>query len=261
MPSEAFDPGLDIRLRATSLTLEYGKGVFGPAMEMRRLEAIRRSLRDPHCSGPDPVYGIAMDIGEIADASELRERFLLFGAVVYSSGCLGEEPVRSQGHVHAVAPHCGWSTPELFEIWQGRALIYAQESTSDHPGRCVAVEAGPGDQVVVPPSWAHSVVNASVTEPLVFGALCERQYGFVYDQIRARGGLAWFPVLRGNQIEWERNPRYFSSSLRVRGTRAYPELGLDSAVPIYRQFKANPDRVQWVSDPGRVAGIWPTFEP
>ena len=25
-----------------------------------------------------------------------------------------DEPVRSQGHIHSIAPHCGWSTPELF---------------------------------------------------------------------------------------------------------------------------------------------------
>src|SRR6202167_5312917 len=84
----------------------------------------------------------------------------LFGVVVYASGRLGDEPVRSQGHIHAIAPHCGWSTPEVFEIWEGRAIVYAQESAEDDPGRCFAVTAGPGDKVVVPPGWAHAVINA-----------------------------------------------------------------------------------------------------
>ena len=39
---------------------EYGPGMYGPLPEMRRLEAIRPRLRGPNCSGPDPVYGIAM---------------------------------------------------------------------------------------------------------------------------------------------------------------------------------------------------------
>jgi len=259
--SEPFDSGLDIRLRPGSLAFDYGEGIFGPAVEMRRLDDIRKSLRDPDCSGPDPVYGIAMDVGNAADASELRRRFLLFGVVAYASGRLGEEPVRSQGHIHAVAPHCGSSTPELFEIWQGRAIIYAQETVSDNPGRCVAVEVDPGDQVVVPPSWAHCVVNASTTEPMVFAALCERQYGFVYDGVRAHGGLAWFPLLREDRIEWQPNPRYSASSLQVRGRRMYPELSIDPTVSIYKQFKTDPDRMQWVSEPARIADIWPTFEP
>jgi glucose-6-phosphate isomerase len=261
LDSVRFDSGLDIQRRHGSLDFEYGNGVFGPPAEMRRLDDIRPSLRDPHCAGPDPVYGIAMDVGRAKDLAELQRRFLLFGVVAYASGHLGEEPVRSQGHIHAIAAHCGWSTPELFEVWQGRAVIYAQEFADDNPGGCIAVEAGPGDQIVVPPNWAHCVINASATEPMVFGALCDRQYGFVYDGVRAHGGLAWFPLLRNGRIQWEANPRYSDSTLEVRGPRPYPELGLDAAVPIYRQFEANPERVQWVSEPARVESVWPSFKP
>jgi glucose-6-phosphate isomerase, archaeal len=256
-----FDPGFDIRLNPASLGFQYGAGVFGPAPELRRLDDIRKSLRDPHCAGPDPVYGIAMDVGRTADLPELRRRYLLFGAVVYASGRLGDEPVRSQGHVHTIAPHCGWSTPELFEIWEGRAIIYAQDSAGDDPGRCVAIEAGPGDHVVVPPGWAHAVINAGESERLVFGALCERQYGFVYDGVRAHGGLAWFPLLRNGTMEWQPNPRYVPSRLTVRRARTYPELGILPGVPIYGQFEADPDRLQWVSEPARVAAYWNTLEP
>lgn len=256
-----FDPGFDISVEPDGLSFQYGAGVFGPAPELRRLNDIRRSLRDPQCTGPDPVYGIAMDVGKTADLPELQRRYLLFGAVIYASGQLGEEPVRSQGHVHAVAPHCGWSTPELFEIWEGRAIIYAQECAGDDPGRCIAVEAGPGDHVVVPPGWAHAVINASDSERMVFGALCERQYGFVYDGVRAHGGLAWFPLLRGGRIEWQANPRYETSQLSVHNARHYPELGILPDLPIYRQFEADPDRLQWVSEPARVASLWSTLEP
>jgi len=256
-----FDPGFDIRLRPKSLTFEYGENVFGPQPELRRLDEIRRSLRDPQCQGPDPVYGIAMDVGERTDAEELRRRFLLFGAVVYASGRLGEEPVRSQGHVHAIAPHCGWSTPEVFEIWEGHAILYAQEFAADQPGRCIAVEAGPGDHMVAPPGWAHCVINASETERMVFGALCERQYGFVYDAVRAHGGLAWFPLLRDGVVTWQANPRYEASRLQQRRARTYPELGIAAGVPIYRQFQQDPERLQWVSEPARAAELWKTLEP
>lgn len=259
--ASGFDPGFDIRLAPGSFVFEYGQGVFGPQPEMRRLDEIRKSLRDPQCSGPDPVYSIVMDVGEQADAPQLRSRYLLFGAVVYASGSLGEEPVRSQGHVHAVAPHCGWSTPELFEIWEGHAVVYLQECTTDGPGRCFAVEAGPGDHVVAPPGWAHCVINASEAERMVFGALCDRQYGFVYDGVRAHGGLAWFPLRRGERIDWQANPRYEQSSLMERRARAYPELGLRTGVPIYRQFQQEPDRLQWVSEPAPLASLWKSLEP
>jgi glucose-6-phosphate isomerase len=260
-PERAFDPGIDVRLHASELSFEYGPGVTGPVTEMRRLDEIRPSLREPQCAGPDPVYGIAMDVARREDAEQLQRRYLLFGVVAYAEGRLGDEPVRSQGHIHAPAPHSGWSTPELFEIWQGRAIIYAQEFAEDNPGRCIAVQAGPGDQVVVPPGWAHCVINADENSRMVFGALCERQYGFVYDGVRAHGGLAWFPLICKDGIEWQPNPRYQASPLDVRGPRLYPELGLDPDVAIYRQYQQNPEAVQWVSEPARMASLWPTLEP
>jgi glucose-6-phosphate isomerase len=96
---------------------------------------------------------------------------------------------------------------------------------------------------------------------MMFGAWCDRQYGFVYDGIRAHHGLAWFPVLDSEwNIRWEPNPSYRSSELSIRSARGYPELGLDPNTPIYEQFAANPESVQWVSQPASVATVWPAFE-
>jgi glucose-6-phosphate isomerase, archaeal len=256
-----FDPKLGVHSHTGDLNFTYDEGVFGPEPEFRRLDDIRRSLRNPRCAGPDPVYSIVMDVGRREHRDELERRMLLFGVVVYAAGQLGDEPVRSQGHIHAIAPHCGRSTPELFEIWEGHAIIYAQERADDDPGRCFAVTAGPGDKVVVPPNWAHSVINADPKAHMMFGAWCDRQYGFVYEAIRARHGLAWFPVLDAQQnIRWERNPAYRSTDLLIRSPRAYPELWLDPEVPIYEQFATNPDSVQWVSEPARAAPLWADFE-
>ena len=257
-----FDPGLALSLSETALTFEYGPGVFGPAHEMRRLDAIRPSLLDPQCSGPDPVYGIAMDVGRESERTVLQQRMLLFGAVVYAAGRLGDEPVRSQGHIHAVAPHSGWSPPEIFEIWSGTAIVYAQQRAEKEPGRCIAVEAKAGEQVVVPPGWAHCVMNADPTSRMSFGAWCDRQYGFDYTGVRAHHGLAWFPLLtESGAIDWRPNPRYAPSKLEHHRPRPYPELGLDAKRSLYRQFVDNPDSVMFVADPERAAGVWPTFAP
>jgi glucose-6-phosphate isomerase len=244
------------------MNFQYGPGVFGPRPEYRSLDSIRASLRDPHCAGPDPVYAIAMDVGRSEDRDELNRRMLLFGIVMYASGRLGHELVRSQGHVHAVSPHCGWSTPELFEIWKGHAIVYGQQKSGNDPGVCIAVHAGPGDRVVMPPGWAHYVANSDPGAVLIFGAWCDRQYRFEYTQMQAHHGLAWFPeIADDNAIRWQANPNYSGSKLQTRMARNYPELALSPAVPIYEMVRQDPESIQWISDPGRFTKDWECFEP
>jgi glucose-6-phosphate isomerase len=257
-----FDPALSVSLAPDELRFIFGSDTTGPQTELRKLDAIRASLLDPKCTGPDPVYGIVMDVARPADMPALRQRMLLFGVVAYAAGRLGEEPVRSQGHVHAIAPHSGWSPPEIFEVWEGSAIIYAQRTAEDNPGECVAILARPGDKVVVPPSWAHCVINANPRERMVFAAWCDRQYGFVYDDVRRHHGLAWFPVFDAkNQIEWRANPAYQPSSIQVRCAREYPELNLNSQRSLYQHFLDDPASVQWVSDPAQKATLWRNFQP
>ncbi len=257
-----FHPMIDVRLNRESLKFDYGFGVFGPQCEFRRIDDIRSSMLDRNCSGPDPVYAIAMDVGRISHRAELQRRGLLFGVVAYASGKLGQEFVRSQGHVHAISRYCGSSTPELIEIWQGRAVVYTQETADDNPGRCFAVEAESGDKVVVPPGWAHCVINVDPNKVMVFGAWCVRDYCFDYRAIRAHGGLAWFPLSDEKEhIKWEHNPTYQARGIVKKHAREYPELNVCRETPIYEQFSRNPDSVQWISDPAKVARSWERFEP
>ena len=53
--SAKFDPRLGVHSHADDLTFRYDEGVFGPQPEFRRLDHIRRSLRELRCDGPDPV--------------------------------------------------------------------------------------------------------------------------------------------------------------------------------------------------------------
>lgn len=256
------NPGFDIRPATGPPGWSYGPGTFGPPAELRLLDAIRPSLRDPRCAGPEVVYAIVMDVGREQHRADLVQRHLLFGAVAYAAGRLGDEPVRSQGHIHAASPRNGWSTPELYEIWQGRACILMQETANDDPGHCFAITAGPGEVVLVPPGWAHATISADPREPLVFGAWCDRAYGFVYDGVRAHGGLAHFPILtQAGDISWTANPLYHPRPLVCRAPRIYHEFGLEPGVPIYRQYEQDPGRFDWVPDPQLKSGHWKHFEP
>lgn len=257
-----FDPGLGILPTTDPMGFQYGKDVFGPAVENRRLEDIRNSLMEPSCDGPEIVYSIAMDVGKNKHRELLKEMHLLYGVVTYAAGKLGREPVRSQGHIHKVSTYSGWSTPEVYEIWSGEAIIYMQEEAEDQPGRCYAVYARPGEVVIVPPYWVHATISANPEIPLTFGAWCDRDYGFWYDKVRAHNGIAWFPVFNDkNEIEWIPNPNYNSSELIRKSPSDYTELGIRKGKSIYRTFEEAPDTFLYVPQPQLKEEIWERFEP
>lgn len=256
-----FDPGFNINPNFNMMKMEYGDGVFGPVMEKRTIDAIRPSLKDPNCEGPEIVYSIAMDVGRESDRDDLFSKNLLYGTVMYASGSLGEEPIRSQGHIHAVSKSCGMSTPEVYEIWSGKAYIYMQETAKDSPGRCYAVLGEPGDVIVVPPGWAHSTISADPSEPLVFGAWCVRDFGFDYEDVRAHNGLAFFPVLHGDDIVWEKNESYTKCELIIKKPEEYKLLDIEKGVSIYKQYILNPDRFLYVVNPSIKSKVWESFIP
>lgn len=241
----------------------YGEDCFGPKPEFRRLSDIRKSLLNPGCTGPEYVYGIAMDVGKKIHRKQLIEMGLLFGLVSYASGTLGKEPIRSQGHVHIKSSGANnWSTPEVYEIWSGNAVVYMQEYVLDDPGRCFAVYAGPGEVVIVPPGWGHAAINITPDQEMIFGAWCVRDYGFDYSDVREHNGLAWFPLFETDgSITWERNRSYETSELIEKEPRIYPEFEIETGIPIYTQFENDPGRFSFVPRPDLYQQMWENFIP
>lgn len=254
-----FYPGFDIQVDEETMDFHYGEDVFGPVPEKRTLEAIRSSLKDKDCKGPEVLYSIVMDVGKKKDLEAMLKRNLLFGAVHYAKGCVGKEPVRSQGHIHAISPSCNASTCEVYEIWDGEAFIYMQESGKDNAGTCFAIHARAGDVVIVPPGWVHATINANIHKSMSFGAWCVRDFGFDYKDVREHHGIAYFPTVDKDVISWEKNTNYKTSHLKVMQAITYPQFGLKPGIPIYTQFEHNPDAFLFVSQPSQKEKEWEAF--
>ena len=249
-------PGFDIQVNKNPLGFQSGEDVFGPIPELRTLDSIRRSLRNPDSKGSEVLYCISMDVGKKEDFKLMEERNLLFGVVTYASGTIGDEPVRSQGHIHAISPSCNASTCEVYEIFDGEAFIYMQESGQDDAGECYAIYAKVGDVIIVPPGWVHATINANIHQNMTFGAWCVRDYGFDYEDVKKHKGIAFFPVVKNDKIEWEMNKSYKKAHLTIKRAREYPEFEIEKGKPIYTQFQENPDKFLFVSKPQFIKNTW-----
>lgn len=253
--------GFSIQADIEQLDFIYGNDVYGPTTEKRKLDDVRKSLSDPHVEGPTYIYAVAMDVAKKQHQEDLIQRNLLYGAMIFSQGRIGEEPVRSQGHIHAISTSCNASTCEVYEIWSGEAYIYMQESAKDHPGKCYAIHAVSGDVVIVPPNWAHATINANPSIPMLFGAWCVRDYGFEYEDVRAHQGLAYYPKYLRNTITFHKNNTYKSEDIIVKEARTYPEFNITYGVPIYTQYEMDKNRFNFVTNPRIASKLWDSFEP
>ena len=191
-----FNPGFDIIPTVNPMGFKYGADVFGPQVENRYLRDIRGSLSDPQCDGPEIVYSIAMDVGKCKHREMLERMHLLYGVVTYAAGRLGKEPIRSQGHIHWVSKYSGWSTPEVYEIWTGEAIIYMQEYAEDNPGRCFAVYAKAGDVVMmlVPDELCADIYNKQVAPYMTEGKALAFAHGFNIHFIRELLGFRFLTM-------------------------------------------------------------------
>ena len=97
--------GLTISINNQTLSIEYGKDVFGPAAEWRKFNDIKHIYLNPNCEGPEISYGIMMDIGKGIHRELLSEHKILFGAMIFATGQVGNEPIKSQGHIHKTSIH------------------------------------------------------------------------------------------------------------------------------------------------------------
>ncbi len=248
--------GMDIELDLEGLRFVFGSDMHGVPSEQRKLDAVRASLMDPQCAGPDLLYTIYMDFCREADRARILADGLLYGGVIYTAGAMGREFVRSQGHRHTRNAH-GVSFPEVYEFWHGRGLLYMQKEVGPQITDCRVIECGPGDVAIVPPDWVHLTVNVG-QGPLAFGAWCARGQGFDYEGVRRLRGGAWYFLVDGTRVP---NPRYTRVAEPVpQPVRDYPEFDLVQQRPVYEQYLERTARLRFMSHPHEFMDEWASLE-
>lgn len=245
--------GLDLRLDEQRLALAFGPEIIHPTGEIRRLDHVRASLANPYATGPDHLYTIYMDIARHEDFPALKEQGLLYGAVVYNVGTIGQERLRSQGHIHSEKPGTGLRYSEIYEFWSGQGLIYLQKECAPEVSEAYLIPVSAGDKVVIPYGWVHLVVTLG-EDILSFGAWCARANQLEYGPLRALGGPAYFVQADGSL---RKNPRYSRvAEVRYLQPENLPALGLPLDQPIYAAWQERPDLLTFMANPEITGDLW-----
>ena len=143
--------------------------------------------------------------------------------------------------------------PEVYTHYFGELYLYAQRR---HNGEtpalddCVLYRMKPGRSIMIPPGYAHILINPSDT-PALMGGLYSPDAIHEYGPIREMGGAAYYLLDDAGPERVVPNPRYSSfPPLRqiddLAGTRFAPP---DDQHPLWAAFTADPQRYAFITDP------------
>ncbi len=177
---------------------------------------------------------------------------LTYSFVLLPSGQVGGEFVKTRGHYHPEMPGSDLAYPEVYSHILGRPYLLMQHRSgdrADHLDDCVLIELSDGVSVMIPPGYAHILINPT-DEPAVVAGLYSRSFKGSYDPITEMAGAAYF-VLNDGGEQVVPNRRYSDCPpLRrlsnLTGTQFEPPNG---DRPLWTSFLDEPNRYTFLTDP------------
>ncbi len=203
--------GFRLLLDADSLEVDTdGTLVF--SRTARTAESMQHVLRSPGAvSALDQEMYYTYYPMHAGKAQHVLDRYkLTYSLVVMPSLSIDGEFVKTQGHYHTSMPGTPYGYPEVYTQLWGHLLLFLQKrngANPDTPLDCVLIDMTPGTTVIVPPDYAHVLINTTDKIALMAG-LYSPEFKPDYTEVYAHRGLAYYILDQGGDITIEPNPRY-----------------------------------------------------
>lgn len=191
----------------------------------------------------DRIYDFYVGLEEKSDQGVFAAAGLRYDLIVVYPGAIAGEFKKTSGHEH-IGPY-----PEIYEVLSGTALFLLQKGTGTAIDHFAAIEAAPGQKILVPPGYGHATVNIGQT-PLVFADLvfdkCQNRYAAIKDC----HGMAYYAIEEHGNLVYKKNGNYDSHpEIVFPAPYEHPELGLTFAKPVYGALIENPGVFRYLSEP------------
>jgi glucose-6-phosphate isomerase len=233
--------GLPIGLDDAGL-LVFGSDVIVDEHRERLLDALSPVVMTPDAARGSGDIAYYMDNGvyDRADAGRLAGVRMRYELTLMPPRTVGNEYVKTFGHIHHKEPVSGLEWTEVVEVLTGTAhfLLQTLDLTGPDADVVYLIEAGPGQKVLLPPGFDHCTINPG-DEPLLFSDVIALGVAGDYGRFVATRGAAYLEVNGADGPEMIPNPTYRRvAPLTPVTPRDYPELHLTSTEPLYTVFVA-----------------------
>ncbi|ADB58287.1 glucose-6-phosphate isomerase family protein [Archaeoglobus profundus] len=177
-----------------------------------------------------PAYHMFRDVYySKKDHEIIKEHGLRFDITVIPPNKIGKEFIKTFGHYHPLAED-NLSYTEIYEVLKGEAIYLLQKVEGDKVVDVVAIEAGEGDKVIIPPNYGHVTINPSNKE-LRMANWVYRHFKSNYEPYERLRGACYYYTEDG----WIRNPNYGEvPDIRFVKPKIPKELGLRKSEEMYK---------------------------
>ena len=230
--------------------------------QARRIAQMEGVLLEPGARPPDePVYWIGRLYDEACPEPLLAPRHLAFGYVLVPSLKIGREHAKTQGHYHPAMPGSRMSYPEVYTHFYGRLYLLLQRRANGQADRLddvVLIDMQPGHSYMVPPGYAHILINPSDGPGLMAGLYCT-DFAADYGPIRSLAGAAYYLVDEAGRERSLPNERYQRAPALQRlsdvtSTRFAPP---DNGQPLWQSFWQWPERYRFLTNAQAAGQYFP----
>ncbi len=214
--------------------------------QARRMAQMEAVLLEPHARpSDDELYWIGRLHDDACPEPVLARAHLAFAFVLVPPLKVGREYAKTQGHYHPAMPGSRMSYPEVYTHYYGRLYLLMQRREAGqaaHLDDCVLIDLQPGQSIMVPPGYAHILINPSNQPALMAGLYCP-DFTANYAPIRNLAGAAYYLVDEDGHERSLVNERYAHAPalqrlVDVTGTRFAPP---DGDRPLWSSFQHAPD--------------------
>lgn len=175
------------------------------------------------------------------------------GVTVIMPGSVNGECFKNSGHYHMVQNNQKYPNMEAYEILLGNAAFLLQKSTNLTEKElkiedCVVIIAEEGEKIIVPPNYAHSVVNIG-SGPMIFGNLAS-PCPLNYEPINKKNGFFTYVLKHENTLLLQTNSNYENlPKIRIVKPKEAKHLGIDFNKSLNECFYNNPDIFDYLNQP------------
>jgi glucose-6-phosphate isomerase len=226
--------------------------------DVRCLEDMKSVIYDKEWLNTAPdmeLYYMYRDLSKNQnDLTKIIKNDLRYDITILRPQRLGKEFNKTLGHDHPIVPGTSITYPEIYEVLDGKAIFILQDSNGDEIKDIVAVKAGKGDKVIIPPNYEHLFINVGKIDLKVCNWISRSFSTHIYKPFKLKHGFGYYALKGFLKIRWIKNQNYASvPDIKFKSPNQFYKFYIQKHQPVYDlieqpsklDFLKNPQKYNW----------------